>query len=217
MRQSAVAFKSKDRSGELSLEGVVAQPEGDSGPWPAVVVCHPHPLHGGNMDNNVVLAVTFALTEQGFATLRFNFRGVGNSEGEHTNGEMEGEDVLSALDMLKAWPGVDGNRMGLAGYSFGSGVVARNESAHKKAKALALISPSLEVVESTPLKKDKTPLFIITGDQDKLAQSGGLGAALESFSTRPDCQVVEGADHYWGGYEGKLAPQVCEFFAQQLT
>ena len=217
MRQSAVSFKTKDKSGHLTLEGVVAQPDGDSGPWPAVIMCHPHPLFGGSMDNNVVLAVTFALAEQGFATLRFNFRGVGNSEGKHTKGEMEGEDVLSALAVIKAWSGVDGKRLGLAGYSFGSSVVLGSASAHKKVKALALISPPLRAVESTPLKKGNGPVFIISGDKDKLVQSDGLGPALDSFKNRPECQIVEGADHYWAGYEGQLVPQVCRFFAQQLT
>ena len=216
MRQSAVSFKSKGNSGDLNLEGVVAQPDGDSGPLPAIVMCHPHPLFGGNMDNNVVLAITFALTERGFATLRFNFRGVGNSEGEHAKGEEEGEDVLSALAMLKAWPGVDGKRIGLAGYSFGSSVVLGSASAQKKAKAMALISPPLRAVESTPLKNGKQPVFIISGDKDKLVQSDGLEPALESFKNRPECQIVEGADHYWAGFEGQLVPQVCRFFAKQL-
>ncbi len=216
MRQSAVSFKSKGQSGDLNLEGVVAQPDGGSGPFPAVVMCHPHPLFGGNMDNNVVLAITFALTERGFATLRFNFRGVGNSEGEHAKGEEEGEDVLSALAMLKAWPGVDGKRIGLAGYSFGSSVVLGSASAQKKAKAMALISPPLRAVESTPLKNGKQPVFIISGDKDKLVQSDGLEPALESFKNPPECQIVEGADHYWAGFESQLAPQVCRFFAKQL-
>ncbi|PKB65190.1 MAG: hypothetical protein BZY80_00830 [SAR202 cluster bacterium Io17-Chloro-G2] len=217
MRQSAVSFKTTDQSGHITLEGVVAQPDGDTGPWPAVVMCHPHPLFGGNMDNNVVTAITFALVEKGFATLRFNFRGVGNSEGEHTKGEMEGEDLLSALEMLKAWPGVDGKRLGLAGYSFGSSVVLGNASAHKKAKAMALISPPLRAVESTQLRKDKRPVFIVSGDKDKLVQSDGLGSALDGFTNRPECQIVEGADHFWAGYEGQMVPQVCRFFAQQLT
>ena len=85
MRQSAVSFKAKG----LNFEGVVAQPEGAMGPMAAVVFCHPHPLFGGNMDNSVVLALANSLVDKGFATLRFNFRGVGNSEGEHSKGELE--------------------------------------------------------------------------------------------------------------------------------
>ena len=85
LRQSAVSFKTEG----LTFEGVVAQPDDGSGPWPGVVICHPHPLHGGSMDNNVVLALALGLVEEGFVTLRFNFRGVGGSEGEHTKGEKE--------------------------------------------------------------------------------------------------------------------------------
>ena len=117
MRQSAVSFKIKG----LTFEGVMAQPEREESGLPGVVICHPHPLYGGNMDNNVVLAVSYGVVEQGFATLRFNFRGVGNSEGEHTKGEQESQEVLAALELMKAWPSVDSKRVGLAGYSFGSG------------------------------------------------------------------------------------------------
>ena len=89
------------------------------------------------------------------ATLRFNFRGVGNSEGEHSKGELEHEEALAAIELVKAWPGVDGKKIGLAGYSFGSSVVLGNESLHKKARALALISPPLRALEETPLKKEQ--------------------------------------------------------------
>ena len=139
MRQSAISFESKG----VTLEGVVAVPEGDVGSLAGVVICHPHPLRGGNMDNNVVLSVAYALTQSGFATLRFNFRGVGNSGGEHTEGKLEAQDALSALDVLKAWSDVDGGRVGVAGYSFGSRVVLENAKIHAKAKAIAVISPAL--------------------------------------------------------------------------
>ena len=99
MRQSAVSFKAKG----LNFEGIVAMPDDAPPGVPGVVICHPHPLHGGNMDNNVVLAVSLALIEQGFATIRFNFRGVGNSEGEHTKGEKEYEEVLGAFELKKTW------------------------------------------------------------------------------------------------------------------
>ena len=71
MRQKAVMFQAKD----LNFEGIVAEPDDVTDSVPGIVICHPGPLNGGNMDNNVVLAVSNALVEQGFATLRFNFRG----------------------------------------------------------------------------------------------------------------------------------------------
>ena len=212
MRQSAISFQSKG----LTLEGVLAMPDGEPGALPGVVICHPHPLRGGNMDNNVVIAVAFALAQDGVATLRFNFRGVGNSEGEHTEGRLEGHDAQSAVGVLKSWPGIAGNRVGVAGYSFGSRVVAENAGIHKKAKAIALISPPLQAVEETPLRKSKLPVFIISGDRDRLVQSEGLEAALDGFKQRPECHLVPNADHFWGGYESQMAPKVCGFFAANL-
>ncbi|MCH7606803.1 MAG: dienelactone hydrolase family protein [Chloroflexi bacterium] len=212
MRQSAVSFKTKG----LTFEGVVAQPDGDSGPFPGIVICHPHPVFGGNMDNNVVIKVAYSLVEQGFATLRFNFRGVGNSEGHHSKGEFEAQEVLAALNLMKAWPGVDGRQLGLVGYSFGSSVILGNPSLHKRAKVFALISPPLRALESTELKKKKAPTLIISGDQDKLVQSNELEALLESFAQRPDCTIVPGADHFWAGYENELAPKVDRHFADHL-
>ena len=212
MRQSAVSFNVKG----LSFEGVVAQPEDHSGPMPGVVICHPHPQYGGNMDNNVVLSLGFALAQQGFAALRFNFRGVGNSEGEHTKGELEKQEVLGALNLLKAWPGVDSRRIGLAGYSFGSGVVLNNPELHKKARAFGLISPSVRKLEATELKKKDHPAFVIVGDQDKAFQSGEYIAALDAFSHPPGRLVVPGADHFWFGYEDQLTSPLVDFFAEAL-
>ena len=212
MRQSAVSFQVKG----LTFEGVMAQPEAAPTALPGVVICHPHPLYGGDMDNNVVLSVTSALVEYGFATLRFNFRGVGNSQGEHTKGESEYHEVLGALDLMKAWSGVDGRRIGLAGYSFGSSVILGNPVLQKRAEAIALISPSLQALEGSVLKGSKRPVLVITGDEDKLVQSAQLEAVLDSFSNQPSCEIVTGADHYWFGYEGQLAPKVVEFFAEKL-
>ena len=122
MRQNTVMFETNS----LKFEGVVAQPDDLAGSVPGVVICHPGPLNGGNMDNNVVVAVSVALIEEGFTTLRFNFRGVGNSQGEHSKGELEHQEAMGAMDFLGKWPGVDGNKLGLTGYSFGTSIILGN-------------------------------------------------------------------------------------------
>jgi alpha/beta superfamily hydrolase len=212
MRQSAVSFKAKG----LNFEGIVATPDDMGSSVPGVVICHPHPLMGGNMDNNVVIAVSFSLVEQGFATIRFNFRGVGNSEGEHTKGELEHQEVLGAFDLLKAWPGVDGGKLGLAGYSFGTSVILGNAAVQKKAKSIALISPSIRGFPDTPLKKSKTPTLIVTGNRDKLVEAEDLQPNLDAFARPPVLKIVEGADHFWGGMERQVIGPVTEFFAEHL-
>ena len=211
LRQSAVSFQTAG----LSFEGVVAQPDATGGPWPGIVICHPHPLHGGSMDNNVVLALALGLAEEGFVTLRFNFRGVGDSQGEHGQGETEFEEVLGALDLVKAWPDTRG-KVGLIGYSFGSGVILRHESLYKEADAFALVSPAMRYISDTPLKTRKLPALVVAGDRDRLVESDLLPAELKAFEREPESQIFEGVDHFWYGHEGRLVPEVTRFFIEQL-
>ena len=212
MGQKAVMFQAND----LKFEGIVAEPDDVTDAVPGIVICHPGPLNGGNMDNNVVSAVSYDLVEQGFTTLRFNFRGVGNSQGEHSKGELEHQEAIAALDFLQAWPGVNGERLGLAGYSFGNGVILGNAELQKLPRVFAFISPSLHVLKNTCLKDDDRPKFIITGDRDRLAPSPEFQPTLKSFSHPPTCQVIAGADHYWVGREGELAQLVSQFFSKHL-
>jgi len=139
MQEVQVTF----RSGDLTLEGLLANPGGNA---PAVVVCHPHPLYGGSMYNNVVDAVLAAMWQAGYATLRFNFRGVGASDGEHDGGPGEVDDAVAAMAFLLAQPGVRREGAIMAGYSFGAMVAvtagyARADVARIVAVALPRYSP----------------------------------------------------------------------------
>src|SRR6202162_6530124 len=106
-------------SGALTLEGLMAKPDRLE-PVRGAVVCHPHPLYGGSMYNNVVDAVLAAMWKREWATLRFNFRGVGESEGEHGGGAGEAEDAAAAIAFITSQSGVQREGAVLAGYSFGS-------------------------------------------------------------------------------------------------
>jgi alpha/beta superfamily hydrolase len=211
MRQSAVSFIAKG----MALEGIIALPDGE-GPFPGVVMCHPHPLNGGNMDNNVVVAVTFGLADAGIASLRFNFRGVGNSQGEHSKGEKEYEETLVAMDFLGALPDVNDERIGLGGYSFSTRVICAHKQLYKKPRAIALVAPSLEAITDSPLQSDKTPRMIITGDRDRLANSDGADEQLARFNPPADYHLIPGADHFWVGQEGEMAACVVQFFRDHL-
>ena len=211
MRQSAVSFTAKG----MNLEGIIALPDGD-GPFPGVVMCHPHPLHGGNMDNNVVVAVTFGLADAGIASLRFNFRGVGNSQGEHAKGEKEHEETLVAMDFLGALPDVDDDRIGLGGYSFSTRVICAHKQLYQKPRAIALVAPSIEAITDSPLQTEITPKMIITGDRDRLVNADGVDEQLARFDPPADYHVVPGADHFWVGQEGQMAECVVQFFRDNL-
>ena len=117
---------------------------------------------------------------------------------------------------MKAWNGVDGGKLGLVGYSFGTGVILGSKDVQKKAKSIALVSPNIRALSDTPLKKAKTPTMIITGSRDKLVEAENLQENLDAFAKAPRFEVVNGADHFWGGMERQVAGPVAEFFAENL-
>jgi len=194
--------------GELLLEGRWHMPEGQ-GPFPAVVVCHPHPLFGGGMSSNVVLAVCQHLEERGFAAFRFNFRGVGGSQGYHGHGKDEQMDVGAALDFVSQDSQVDPERLGLAGYSFGAGVAFHVALKDERVRALALISPWLKQVESDLVRQWKHPRLLVWGAEDEFAPATTEDSGRHSNA---DQLVMPGTDHFWVGHEDRLGEAVTTFF-----
>jgi alpha/beta superfamily hydrolase len=201
-------------SGELTLAGVLHTPEGD-GPFSAVVVCHPHPRMGGDMTSNVVLAAVEGLAAQGIAALRFNFRGSGASEGTHDDGKGERDDVRAALSFAADLGELDATRIGLAGYSFGAGMSAAVASDDLPALALIAMPLSMAALDS-PLLTFTKPLLMMAGDLDEYCEAGALEEFGTEIGAQVTTQVVEGADHFWGGFEGTIRSSVGEFFAAAL-
>lgn len=193
--------------GDLSLEGQWHMPPGE-GRFPAVVVLHPHPLFGGGMSNNVVLAVCQGLEEQGIAAFRFNFRGVGRSQGYYGQGSSERLDAAAALDFVSADDRVHPDRLGLAGYSFGAGVALHVAVRDERVRALALVSPWLKPDESALVEHWKHPRLLVWGDKDEYAPD----AREFGGKRRGDRLVIAGADHLWVGKEDLLAEAVTTLF-----
>jgi alpha/beta superfamily hydrolase len=202
-------------SGDLTLVGALHRPNDSKLElrWPGVVVCHPHPLYGGDMKNNVVVALCRALAGGGIAALCFNFRGVGGSGGSYGGGSGESQDARAALDFLAGRDEVDGRRLGLAGYSFGALVAL--STADERLRALAAVSPPAGGLNSTSLQQG-VPTLLISGDQDDIAPATRLPEMAASLG--PTCEVhsVAGADHFWWGHEEVLAAVVFEFFRARL-
>ncbi|MEE8422191.1 MAG: alpha/beta fold hydrolase [Dehalococcoidia bacterium] len=202
-------------SGDLTLAGELRTPEGD-GPFPAAVVCHPHPRMGGDMDNNVVLAAVDGLLKHGIAALRFNFRGSGESEGSHDDGNGEQDDVHAALAHAASLPALDAKRLGLAGYSFGAGMAAA--AATEAIPALALIALPLGMGRdpSETLAAYPNPMLLMAGDMDQFCEAGALEELGGALGARAKTRIVDGADHFWLGFEREVSDGVGEFFAAQL-
>ena len=197
--------------GDLRLEGELQLPEGN-GPFPVVAVCHPHPLYGGDMDNNVVMAVYFALVKSSIAALRFNFRGIGNSGGSYGEGVGEQDDLQAALDFLSILKEIDSSRIGLAGYSFGGMVAAHVAIKDNRIKQLALISPALNETDWIRLKKYALPKLILIGEADT---SVPFRPFQHFFGDAKQYQIIAGADHFWYGFEEQLSGKIARFFHDQ--
>jgi alpha/beta superfamily hydrolase len=201
-------------SGELKLEGVWHLPE-TSGPFPAVVVCHPHPLYGGNMSANIVFNICQALALNNIAALRFNFRGVGKSQGQFGEGVAEREDVRAALDFVLAADNINPQRIGLAGYSFGGGVAAAVAVQEERIKMLALVSPAL-VYGGEALTEYRKPKFIIIGEEDNMIAPEEVREAVAKMPEPKRFEVIPGADHFWAGFDEPVAKKVTGFFKEGL-
>ena len=196
--------------GDITLEACWHFPDG-KGLFPAVVVCHPHPLYGGTMSSNVVFGICQALAEKGMAALRFNFRGVGKSGGQFGEGIGEQKDAKAALDFATATESIDSERIGLAGYSFGGMVALPVAIKDERVKRLALISPAFSGErEWDELEKYDKPKLVITGENDFVVPMEKFLKLVENMPEQ--YQIIPKADHFWGGYEDKVAAKVSGFF-----
>jgi len=164
------------------------------------------------MSSNVVFYICQALAEASIAALRFNFRGVGKSQGEFGGGRPEQNDIKAALDFVLSTDNIDHQRIGLAGYSFGGGVAVPVAVEDEKIKMLALVSPAL-MDGGEQLKEYIKPKFIIIGENDDVIAQRELRELAGEIPEPKQYQVIAGADHFWAGYEGEVARRVTEFFS----
>jgi hypothetical protein len=207
--------KVKFSSGELSLEGILNIPQG-SGPFPTAVICHPHPLYGGSMESNVVNAISKALSQTSFISLKFNFRGVGVSEGEFSQGIGEQEDVAAAISFVSSVKEVDPSKIALVGYSAGAAFGLPVAVKDDRIKALVAISPPLNMFNFNFLQNCLKHKLLISGSRDDFTP---LSRLLEFCQTLPEpkkCKIIEAADHFWWRYEDIIAAKVATFLSSVL-
>jgi len=198
----------------LKLEGLLHVPAVT--PAPGVVVAHPHPQYGGDMYNPVVQALCESALSVGAAALRFNFRGVGFSEGQYDEGVGEQRDLASAIDYLRSVPEVDGGRVAVAGYSFGALVALRLADGREDlAAVIAVSNPTLrgsKVEIHLPV-----PALFITGDRDQYCDGALIQEYRIEIGPEMTVEIVPGVDHFWGGSTDRLKETVGAFLAKHLT
>jgi alpha/beta superfamily hydrolase len=190
------------------LEAILMLPEAP--PVAAAVVCHAHPLQGGMMHFKVVFRAAKALQSAGLAALRFNFRGVGRSEGVYDHGAGEQEDARAALfelqDRFPALPLV------LGGFSFGSGVALRVAARDRRVRAVfALGYPVALEAERAHLEAITVPRLFVQGEQDPFGPGESLRAMAEALPPPREVVVIAGADHFFDGHLDALQGAVADW------
>jgi alpha/beta superfamily hydrolase len=185
-------------SEDYEIEGLLNKRDENKG----VVVTHPHPLYGGDMYNLVVETIVHVYNIKGYSTLKFNFRGVGKSQGQYDNGVGEQKDVLAALSFL-ADMGME--RIDLAGYSFGAWVnahaVVQGDSVVEN---MAMVSPPVGFMDFHAISAMNVLRFVITGSRDDIAPADAVKKMLPTWNPDARFEIVDGADHFYGGYLGQL-------------
>ena len=184
----------------VSLEGRLRIPEREK-PVAGVVICHPDPRYGGRMSDLVVSAVEEALAKAGYATLIFNFRGVGASTGEFDNGRGETEDCIGALHLLHSTEGVCG--VAVAGYSFGA-AMALQAAVELRLPACACVGLPMPLsgdpVIEAAFRRIGHPTLFVTGAEDEISSLEAIGRLVGEAGVQERCEVREmrGTDHFFG-------------------
>ena len=191
------------------LEALLEDPQ-VSAPADFAVVCHPHPLHGGTLDNKVVYTVARACLERGMPTLRFNYRGVGASAGSYDEGRGETQDALAVIAAGRArWPDAP---LTLAGFSFGGAVSLRAAQAAAPAHLIS-VAPAVTHGEFAGIARPACPWLIVQGDADDIVKCSEVRAFAARFQPPPQLVVLPGAGHFFHGRLPELRDAAFEFLS----
>ena len=175
------------------LECLTDVPEGQA-PAGVAVICHPHPLGGGTMHNKVVTIIERSLRELGLATVRFNFRGVGESEGDHDEGFGETDDLLAVIEWVrKSSPD---QPLALAGFSFGS-YIALKVAAGLDLRQLISIAPPVDRYDFNEIEHPGCPWLVVQGDEDEVVDPDSVYAWVETLEPAPALNVMEKTGHFF--------------------
>lgn len=201
-------------AGSASLEACCSK--GEDSASEVAILCHPHPLYGGDMDNNVILALRNVLAAWGWGTIRFNFRGVGRSSGKYGDGEGEVQDVLAVASYAKekGW-----KCLHIAGYSFGAWIALKAMARGLETASGILISPPLDFLDFGSLSLPREPCLITLGDQDSFCSIQSLRRWLSAQETDEDkvsFQTIPGCDHFYWSQEELLAAKVSGFLKKHF-
>lgn len=204
--EERIAFHSEGE--KIKLEGRLDRRDNTQ----AIVVTHPHPLYGGDMHNPVVGAIVSAFQNMGCTTLRFNFRGVGGSQGMYDDGRGEQQDIWAALAYLR---NLGIKTLHLAGYSFGAYVCFRLMAINPDVKNLIMVSPPVGFIAFPAQISAPCLRWVVTGSEDTdIAPLQLIRKQMPIWNPEASLKIIQGADHF---YTGELAALKSFLVACELT
>jgi alpha/beta superfamily hydrolase len=178
-----------------SIEVVASPPDSEAvAVAGTAIVCHPHPLHGGTMHNKVVTIVERALGELGLATVRFNFRGIGQSQGTFDEGNGESDDLAAVAAWVRSVR--TGDALWLAGFSFGSYVALRN-AVRLDAAALVTVAPPVGRWDFDAIELPKCPWLVVQGEEDEVVDPAAVFAWIDALATPPHLVRMPETTHFF--------------------
>ncbi len=185
----------------FQLEGVVHAPASPE-QAPVVILCHPQPA-SSDMNDSLLVETARKLAEGGMLALRYNFRGVGQSQGQQTDGRMEPLDIAGAIDCALAQPGVDASKVCLIGHAFGAYMALTYAPFDPRVRTVIAISlPLYRALNSGFPRAFERPKLFITGEFDEICPLYKLEPFVEQQKGPRGIKVITGARHLMRGYEG---------------
>ena len=206
---------------EVNISGPSGRLEGRFHPQknedaPVAIILHPHPKFGGTMNNKVVYNLHYCFFNLGFTCLRFNFRGVGKSEGEFDDGLGELADAASALDFLQSNT-PNSNGCWVIGFSFGSWIGMQLLMRRPEISGFISVSPPANTYDFSFLAPCPSSGLIINGSLDRLVPPSDIKSLSDRLKLQKGIQVahkeIEGADHFFTNFEGEMIQAVNEYLS----
>jgi alpha/beta superfamily hydrolase len=197
------------------LEAILKEPKGE--PKGVGLVCHPHPLGGGTMHNKVVYRAASGLVDAGLVALRFNFRGVGGSTGEHDDGVGELEDIKAALDYLSE--NYPDQPITLAGFSFGSYTGSHVALEDERIVRLISIGTPVDKYDFSHMKNLKVPILFVHGDSDEFGSIENLNKLVAYVSEHTDATYIifENCGHFFENHLTQLRNAIHDWVLEKMA
>jgi alpha/beta superfamily hydrolase len=195
------------------LEAILKEPR-DANVRGAALVLHPHPLFGGTMHNKVVFRAAAALNEAGLVVLRINFRGVGQSTGEHDEGRGESDDVRVGLGYLEQ--NYPGQEITLCGFSFGARVAMEVGIADERVARLISIGTPVDKYDFSFLEQCRKPILFVHGEFDEYGSVERLREIVVKINAPTDLKIIKGAGHFFDDHLDELKAVITEWVSARL-